>query len=290
MKTKFLSLIVACLVVTNIFSQSNLNNYKYVIVPNQYGFFKEKDKYQLNSLTKFLFNKYGFEAYLEGENYPEELSRNKCLALNSDLINDSAMFKTKIAVVLKDCKGEVVYTTKIGETREKDFTKSYALALRDAFKDIIALNHVYKPDPNAVVAVSKEPMNQNDVVKEIQQLKEELETLKKEKEVAEVVEVKKTTEPVSVVVAENVPVKETKKVQEHVNEVPSSILYAQQIENGFQLVDSSPKVIYKIKNTSLENVYLVEGKNATLYKKGDNWIMEYYESDVLKQEVINIKF
>lgn len=290
MKVKFLSLIIAFFVITNIFSQSNVNNYKYVIVPNQYGFFKEKDKYQLNSLTKFLFNKYGFEAYMEGENYPEELSRNRCLALNADLINDPGMFKTKLAVVLKDCNGEVVYTTKVGETREKDFTKSYALALRDAFNDIIALNHVYKPDPNAVVAVSNKPMNQNDVVKEIQQLKEELETLKKEKEVAEIVEVKKDVEPTPVVVTENMPIKEVKKVVEQVKEVPSSILYAQQIENGFQLVDSSPKVVYKIKNTSLENVYLVEGKNATLYKKGDNWIMEYYENDVLKQEVINIKF
>src|SRR5690606_9661796 len=262
---------------------SNLNNYKYVIVPETYSLFKDKDKFQLNSLTKFLFNKYGFEAFLEGENYPDDLNRNRCMALTADLINDSAMFKTKLAVVLKDCNGVVVYTSKVGETREKDYNKSYALALRDAFKDIIALNHVYKPDPKAVIAVSKEAMNQNDVVKEIQQLKDELETLKKEKEIVEVVEVKKPiAEPTIVAVAEN--------VQGNIKEVASGVLYAQQIENGFQLVDSSPKVIYRIKNTSLENVFMVEGKNATLYKKGEQWIMEYYENNVLKQEALTIKF
>ena len=67
-------------------------------------------------------------------------------------------------------------------------------------------------------------------------------------------------------------------------------MYAQAVDNGFQLVDSSPKVVYRIKNTSMDNVFLVEGKNATLYKKDNQWVMEYYENDILKQDVLNIKF
>ena len=75
-----------------------------------------------------------------------------------------------------------------------------------------------------------------------------------------------------------------------IKEVPSSILYAQAIENGFQLVDSSPKVVYRIRKTSIVDVYLVEGKNATVYKRGADWILEYYENNVLKQDFLNIKF
>ena len=70
----------------------------------------------------------------------------------------------------------------------------------------------------------------------------------------------------------------------------SNVLYAQEIENGFQLVDSSPKVIYRIKNTSLKNVFLVEGKNAMVYKKGDDWVIEYYSGSTLEQDPLNIKF
>ena len=68
------------------------------------------------------------------------------------------------------------------------------------------------------------------------------------------------------------------------------MLYAQETENGYQLVDSSPKVVYKIKGTTLKNVFIVEDKNAVLYKNGDSWVVEYYANNILKQEELNIKF
>ena len=53
-------MLIALIVVSNVYSQSNLNDYKYVIVPNKFDFLKENDQYQLNSLAAFLFEKYGF--------------------------------------------------------------------------------------------------------------------------------------------------------------------------------------------------------------------------------------
>ncbi len=38
------------------FSQKTLSDYSYVVVSEQFSFQNEKDKYQLNSFTKFLFN------------------------------------------------------------------------------------------------------------------------------------------------------------------------------------------------------------------------------------------
>jgi hypothetical protein len=41
---------------------------------------------------------------------------------------------------------------------------------------------------------------------------------------------------------------------------------------------------------SLKNVFLVEGKNAMVYKKGDDWVIEYYSGSTLEQDPLNIKF
>ncbi len=136
MKIKISALLITCFITISAFSQTNLNNYKYVIVPSKYDFLKDKDQYQLNSLTAFLFNKYGFQALMEGSVYPEDLLNNRCLALKSDLIKDSSMFKTKLAVELKNCNDQVVFTSQFGESREKEYDKAYTEALRNAFESI----------------------------------------------------------------------------------------------------------------------------------------------------------
>jgi hypothetical protein len=288
MKTKFLSLFAIFFLVIGAFSQSNLNNYKYVIVPAKYDFLKDKDQYQLNSLTAFLFNKYGFQTIMEGANYPEELIKNRCLALKSDLIKDSSMFKTKLSIELKDCYDQVIYTSEIGESREKEYNKAYNEALRAAFNSIEALSYKYEPLANT----TKEPVVQetkidSGLTNEIEQLREEIQSLKKEKELVNSEKIEPVITPVTKEVVKDTMVEKTETT---LKAPDSDILYAQAIENGFQLVDSSPKVVYKIRKTSIVDVYLVEGKNATVYKRGADWIIEYYENNVLKQDVLNIKF
>ena len=289
MKIKFLSMLITLIVVSNVNSQSNLNDYKYVIVPNKFDFLKEKDQYQLNSLSEFLFNKYGFLAIKEGSAYPSDLSGNRCLALRSDVIKGPGMFKTKLNVELKDCNDQVVYTSEVGESREKEYKKSYKEALRNAFKSFETVAYTYILNANSTVASNQTSVqDENEVAKEIQKLKEELQTLKKEKK-------EKVVETLPVIVEQPVvkpPVVKKAKIVETIEEKQSSpgTLYAQKIENGFQLVDSSPKVLYKIKQTSLENVFLVEEKKAVLYKKESSWVLEYYSNNSLKQETLNIKF
>ncbi|SFZ89282.1 hypothetical protein SAMN05428642_101115 [Flaviramulus basaltis] len=282
MKTKFFPIFIAFFIVTAVFSQSNLNDYKYVIVPKKFDFLKEQDQYQLNSLAQFLFNKYGFEALFEGDDYPEDLASNRCLGLRSDVIKDSGMFKTKLNVELKDCNDRVVYTSEVGESREKEYKIAFNLALRDAFKSIEALNYKYEPSEEIMSLANPKVAAKSEVAQEIQQLKQEIQNLKKEKEAeVEVIQVEKIT-------AE--PIKKEELVKENIIEGFSNILYPQEIENGFQLVDSSPKVVYRIKKTNLNNVFLVENKSAIIYKKGDEWVIEYYTDSVLKQDVLNIKF
>ncbi|WNH08089.1 hypothetical protein [Thalassobellus suaedae] len=291
MKTKFFSLLVACLIVTSVFSQANLNDYKYVIVPTKYDFLKESNQYQLNALTQFLFNKYGFETLMEGDEYPEDLVRNRCLALRSNVTKDAGLFKTKLLITLKGCNDQVVFTSQLGESREKEYNKAYTEAIRNAFKSFEAVNYKYEPKAKDVMVATENTEVKNEVAKEIKKLKEEIQALKEEKK-AEVIEVEETVvEVVKKAPVVKVQTKEVKNTKEKVDmKASTSVLYAQEIENGFQLVDSSPKVIYKIKKTSMKDVFLVISKNGTLSKKGSDWILEYYENDVLKQEVLNIKF
>ncbi|GAA4268097.1 hypothetical protein [Hyunsoonleella aestuarii] len=293
MMTRLFSVLIICFLTAPLFSQANLNNYKYVIVPVKFDFLNENDKYQLNSLTKFLFNKYGFKAVLEGSEYPDDLMVNRCLALESDVLKEPGMFKTKLKIELKDCNDKVVFTSIIGESREKVYKTAYNLALRDAFQSVEALNYSYKPNENLIASADPSPKlkDNNKVVEEIQQLKAEIKNLKKEKVINVAKPEPKISEPLSIAKeVKKEPIKEVKVNKPFSEKLVSNVLYAQEIDNGFQLVDSSPKVVYKIKATGLNNTFLIEGKSAILYKKDDEWVLEYYSNNVLKQETLNIKF
>lgn len=125
------------------FAQKNINNYKYVVVPKQYEFQKSADEHQINSLTKFLLERAGFTAFLSDEKLPVDLAKNPCLALKAKVINNSGIFSTKTKVQLLNCKNEVVFVTKEGKTKEKNYKKAYHKAIRKAFADIEALRYKY---------------------------------------------------------------------------------------------------------------------------------------------------
>ncbi|MFL1011788.1 hypothetical protein [Flavisericum labens] len=291
MNTKFLTFLIAGLIATAVFSQNSINNYKYIIVPRSYNFLKEANQYQLNALTQFLFNKHGFEAFMEGSDYPEDLIRNRCLALNSDLIKESGLFKTKLILTLKDCNGQAVFTSKIGESREKDYKSAYNLALRDAFESIEALDYNYKPIENSPSMSATEAPAKNETAAEIEQLKQEIKKLKgaakieSSEEVNAAMSQKKQKEIMEMVESRN---QKGSEIKLKISLAP--VLYAQKTENGFQLIDTTPKVVYKIKKTGQENLFLVEGENAVIYKQGDNWIYEYNTDEGVKQKELNIKF
>lgn len=69
-------------------------------------------------------------------------------------------------------------------------------------------------------------------------------------------------------------------------------LYAQPIENGYQLVDTTPKKVMKIFKTSQPDYFtaISDESNGVLFKKEGVWVFEYYKDNVLKSEKMNIKF
>lgn len=124
-------------------AQDNINSYKYILVPKQFEFQKSQDQYQLNSLTKFLFNKAGYSVLFTDEQYPEDLVNNHCLALKAKVNNNPSLLKTKMSIDLYNCQDKVVYSTKEGISKEKEYKKAYQEAIRLAFVELEEMNYVY---------------------------------------------------------------------------------------------------------------------------------------------------
>jgi len=280
--TKTLCILSVLFVVSfSSFSQNSINDYKYIIIPEKYEFLKENDQYQINSLTKFLFNKYGYTAYIQNEELPEDLLSNRCLALFADVNKDGGLFKTKLKIDLKDCNGTIVISSKMGETREKEYAKAYNLALRDAFETFQNMNYEYEPNEaiiskSAVKVAAVEDKKQQ---QEIEKLKEEIKSLKEERQDAPMTENVKIVQPKEVVL--------TPKVEESLTS--ADVLYAQPKDNGYQLVDSTPKVVMVLVKTGVKDVYSVKDSDAIVYKKEDVW-MYSEDGSILKGKAINIKF
>jgi hypothetical protein len=123
-------------VTTKSFTQSNLNDYSFVAIPERFDFLTEKDQFQLNSLTKFLFDKHGFHAYFLSE-LPNV---RRCDGLWAEVEGTPGFIRAKIEVVLKDCNGVELFRTQEGKSKDKDFKKAYYESLRTAFKSIEGLN------------------------------------------------------------------------------------------------------------------------------------------------------
>jgi hypothetical protein len=137
------------------FSQNELNAYKYVIVPKKYEFLKKENQFRLNSLTKHWFDKAGYLTLVKGEALPKEVLANPCLAVTANVINDSNLFTTKLKLTLNNCYDQVVYTSKQGTSKIKEYEDAYKEALQECFTSLEELN--YKFDPNMVQGQSKAP-------------------------------------------------------------------------------------------------------------------------------------
>lgn len=251
---KKIVLLLLVLTFSNLAIAQNLNGYKYALVPSKFSYWKEKDKYKLSTLTKLFMQKYGFETYMDSEAAPYEFVNTNCNKVFVDLVRDNGMFFTRLTVVLKDCNGKVLFTSKQGSSKEKDFNVAYNEALREAFSSFEALHHKY----DEKIAVQTQP----------------------------------EAKPFKEVVAEPKAVTHEVKDVTPSSTVNANQLYAQPISNGFQLVNSEPRVVMKLYKTSVTNVYTAIKGNVqgVLVSKNNEWFFEYYQNDQLVSEKVEVKF
>lgn len=124
-------------------AQSSLNDYNMAIIPARFDFQKEDNQYRINSTIKVFLQQKGFEAYLSSDNLPEGFMDYNCNKLFVDLRVESNMFFTKLKVEFKDCNNKVLYATDFGESRSKEFAKSYNESLQASLKTFNKANYKY---------------------------------------------------------------------------------------------------------------------------------------------------
>ena len=107
-------------------------NYNYIILPKKFSIFKEENKYSLNAISKSFFEREGFQVFYESDEFPEDLAKNRCLALFVDVTENNGIFTTKVNFEFKDCYNKVVLVSDQGTSREKDYQKAYMEAFRGA--------------------------------------------------------------------------------------------------------------------------------------------------------------
>jgi hypothetical protein len=244
------------------YTQNTINNYKYVVVPEKFSFLKQNDQYLLNSLTKALLQEKGFTVYFDNTELPAEVANNKCRALSADLLEKSGMFTTSLTLLLKDCQGNIVFKSKEGKSREKDYKAAYDMALRDAFTSVSYTYNgsVNEPaQPIATTTASSAP---------------------------------ETPAPTT---TSTVPVKSpvaATKTTEAVANQQAGTLYAQAITNGYQLIDTTPKIVLTLLKSSAENYFIASSAtaNGIVLKKGEDWFFEYYKDGKLISEKLLVKF
>lgn len=253
MKIKFLLAAILCSVVG--FAQS-INDYKAVIIPLKYEFMKTDNQYRLATLSKQNLTKAGFEAFYSNEQLPDGYT-DRCQVLYIDVVKDNAFLVTKLIVQLKDCFGQIVYTSEVGKSREKEYEIAYKEALDNAFKSVSALHYKYSGNP---VATSKTPAPAKAAV---------------------------ATTAVTTVAATQISASASPDLKD------PNLLYAQPTESGYQLIDKTPKVVMKLFKTSQPNVYIATKDNvqgSLILKEDGQWYFESYQNDKLVSEKIVVKF
>jgi hypothetical protein len=270
-------------------SRAQLNDYKYIIVPKKFDGFRNVNQYQTSTLIKYLLVQKGFEAVYD-DALPEDLNANRCLGLLLDFEDLSSMFSTKVILNLKDCNSVVIMATEIGKSKEKEFKLAYNEAIKDAFRSFDAINYSYNPKSN-----NEEPVTlsfKNDVKKLDEPPKETPKNRKEQVAIEEVTPERQTYKSIEPVESD---LKKGENDEGKTMNNPMAItdvLYAQEVPNGYQLVDSTPKIRLKIFKTSKPDQYLAKSdeNEGIVYAKEGKWFFEYYVGDQLRVEELIIKF
>jgi hypothetical protein len=256
---KAYAIFIFLLFTVSAYSQNTINNYKYVLVPERFDFSKEDNQYGLNSVAKMLLEDKGFTVFIANEELPRELVTNKCNALRAEVVQKKGLFVTNLTLFLKDCQGNVVFKSKEGKSREKEFHTAYDLALRDAFS---SLNDVpYKYDSTALA--TSQPAN----------------TTPAAPPAAPATPSAPATTPT--------PAPASASVTE-----TTGTLYAQATPNGYQLIDTTPKKVLTLSKTSMQDYFIAEDgtSNGVVFRKNGEWFFEYYKDSKLMSQKLQIKF
>ena len=259
-------------------AQAQLDNYKYFVVPKRFETFKDVNQYQTSTLVKFLLTRYAFDPIYD-DAIPEELFLDKCLGLITQLEDNSTYLQTVVAIVFYDCRGQEVFRTQEGSSKNKEFKEAYSEAIQKAMSNMALISHNYQGSEEETV---EEPV--------VTQAPDPVEIIPEpETEVAPV-------EPAAVaVIVEEIsePSVKEETVSEASEATKPKITQWEQIarDKGYVLTQPGIDVSWVFMQTSSLNVFLALSKNiqGIAFIVDEGWRVEYYLGDVLQAEIIEVK-
>ena len=253
---KYFSILVFALISSLTYSQSTLNDYEMAIIPSKFEFQKENNQYRINSTIKAFLKQKGFEAYVSTDVLPEGFLDYNCNKVFVNVIEENTMFSTKIKIEFKDCKQVVLFTTDIGESREKELAKAYNQALLLTLKSFDKAKYKFS-GRTYYDEEAQEKLKSRDV-----------ENVSKE--------VRKVIKSETGVTYENVTA----------NDKPTTNETFVKVTNQ---VNQQELVLYK---TTRNAIYLCNqnGKSGVVFAKSEVWFFEYLDNGKLVSEQLDIKF
>ncbi len=303
MKTKFVLLVIFLFTISLMSAQ--FNEYKYIIVPKKFDAYKQENKYQTSTTIKYLLTERGFNCVYD-DALPEDLFKDRCLGLIVNLQDDSSFFSTKVSLVFKDCRSIEVFRTIEGTSKIKEFRPAYNQAINRAFVSLDGVDAAYQPKKSEEKEEGTLVLNFKNDVKKLPEDKDATSEMKKTEESMKESEMTKPSmDSAKKVVLEEESTQENQTYksvkpkaalfdggENGVSNDTSSVLYAQPIPEGYQLVDSTPKILYKLVRSSLENVFLVSdgATKGIVFQNEGKWYLESIENGVKSTKELNIKF
>ena len=183
-------LLLFLFIITSFFANAQealLNQYKYIVVNNQYEFQNDANEYSFNELIVFELKKHNFTAFRNSEVLPADMNRGECNALQLK-VDKSGTLRIYMVMELVDCTGTVVFTSKKGVGTTKSNDKAYFEAIRDAMTSFDEVDYKYTPKAvvdEQVVNIEKTESQQPKAVTTIAEKAPEFDTRVKDGQVSD---------------------------------------------------------------------------------------------------------
>lgn len=265
----------------NLSLQAQLDSYKYIVVPKKFDGFKYENQFRTSTQIKFLFSQNGYKAIYEDQ-IPTDLAQDPCKAVRVLLIDDSSLLATKVRLGLQDCNGVVVYESEEGKSKSKEYEIAYREAINGAFHDLEELPYSYIP-PEAV-------MKSLEAQKDVTPTQAESSDITDTKSSAAMEAVSSDASAVNPAMKEAAISGTAVQIETSAGE---EIWYAQATDNGYQLVDSTPKIRMKLVKTAQKDTFIATVDDQAMgmvYKKDGQWWHEYFKDGKTEVRPLKLKF
>jgi hypothetical protein len=244
MKTYILYLFIGlCFLSTRSLAQDS----KYVVVPIQFDFLKGQDQFRANTLLRYLFRENGYQAFFDVEKLPEDLFQDRCKAIYSDVKKISGGLNVKVQIEIRDCRGELLFLSDIGKSKEKDLNKAYKIAIEAAFESFKSVNVSSQMDELEKLVAEE---TQRDSIANAASTPQ------------------KAVGAGTIANADSEPV-----ITPSVTKDGRETLFAKATDSGiYQVFNTKPEVVMVLEKSDIKDVFKVRGEEGILFKRGDLWI------------------